>query len=87
MGGGSGKYKTRNVLRVLEYFARLHPTKILFERASKEGYKIKPIFGGDICFPIPSKHSTISTPIVEGAGKRLEKWGVCTKEEFLERVK
>ncbi len=87
MGGGSGKYKTRNVLRVLETLAKKAGSKIIFEKASKEGHKIKPIFAPDISYPIPTKHSTISTPIVEGAGKRLEKWGVCTKKEFLDLVK
>lgn len=87
MGGGSGKYKTRNVLRALAALAAAAGDKMIFMKASKEGHKIKPVVAPDISYSIPTKHSTISTPIVEGAAKRLEKWGVCTKEEFLEMVK
>jgi len=87
MGGGSGRYKTKNVIKALENLAGKSGARIIFGRASKEGHKIKPIFDSDISYSIPTKHRTISTPIVEGAGKRLEKWGVCTKIEFLEMIK
>lgn len=87
MGGGSGKYKKKKVVKALERIAKEHPDKIFFEKASKEGHKIKPIFFSDISYPIPTKHSTMSEGIVEGAGKRLEKWGVCTKKEFLDMIR
>lgn len=87
MGGGYGMYKKKNVIRALEFLAARHSDKIKLERATKESYKVKPIFGGDWSYPVAANHATINGHIVKGLAKKLEKWGVCTSEDFLERVK
>ena len=85
MGTGS-KYRKAKVLRVLE---RLAWKTGLFELkdATKENCKIQKVGGGESPYPVAANHRFISPHILAEVGKRLERWGVCTKDEFFEMIK
>jgi hypothetical protein len=85
MGGGYGLYRKKSVVNALEKLSRLSD-KFKFERATKENYKIKPVFAPDRSFPIAANHKFIDGNIVRQIGKRLEKWGVCLEKDFLDSL-
>ncbi len=86
MGGDGGKYKRRKYLRALEKLAKLHPDIFKLESSRKEMGKIIWTTGGRP-YPIAANHAGISETIALELGKLLEKYGVCTKEEFISMIK
>ena len=83
---GSGKYSKRKVISALRHFEKISGKFMLLD-ATRENYKIKPIFASDISYPVAANHPNIHESIVKGIAARLEKWKVCTKAEFINEIK
>jgi hypothetical protein len=86
MGGHGGKYKRRKYLNAILALARAHPDKFTLENCTRETYKIKaPALKRS--YSVAANHSGISEYIAKGVGEILENLGVCTKDEFIKRIK
>lgn len=83
-----GKYANVKYSKFVNSFLRWLATKerITVESGGKHVLKIC-YTHANRPFPIPKAGKEINRNIIAALQKKLEEWGVCTKEEFDERIK
>lgn len=82
-----GEYADAKIKKVKQLLKWLETREhITVARGGKHNYSVKYTFAARP-FPVPFKHGMVNKHIVKDLMKHLVSWGVCTEEEFDERIR
>ena len=81
---GYGDIKTKNFLNVIKWLASNKGVEI--KKGGRHNIKASCIHTGE-SYPLPTSHRIINKYVLNGFVSWLVKNGICTKEEFDERLK
>ncbi|MFA4833666.1 MAG: hypothetical protein WC619_02335 [Patescibacteria group bacterium] len=77
--------KRKNIDSLLKWLVKKNQS-ISVEAGGNHQIKLKYSFWRD-CFPIPFNHSEVNKYIVKDLMEKLVASGICTKEEFDDKIK
>lgn len=83
--GEYANVKRKNINKLLNWLCKKN-SSVCVEAGGKHNIKITYSFW-DRPFPIPFKHSEVNRHIVKSFMEKLVASGICTKEEFDEKIK